>query len=240
MNRTRQLACVTTLVGLLSYGSSAHAQGWPVFDIQNYTQNLLSAVRSLEQINNQIRSLQNEATMLENMARNLQPMGYSAQGPLLSTLRQITGLMNQARSIQYNISATDAQFSRLYPQQYAASVTNDGLLQESRARWNASLESFRHTMEVQSQVASNVQADSGTLSDLLAQNQSAVGALQAQQAGNQLTALAAKQQMQIEDLLAAQGRAQAMEQARRAEAEEQARAQFERFLGSGSAYGGQP
>lgn len=240
MNKTRQFACATALAGLLVYGSQAHAQGWPVFDAQNYVQNLLSAVRALQQIDNQIKSLQNEATMLENMARNLQPMGYSAQNPLLNTLRQITGLMNQARGIQYSVGATDGAFARLYPQSYQASVTNDQFVRDARERWTASMDSFRHTMEMQSQVASNVQADSNTLSDLMAQSQSAVGALQAQQAGNQLAALAAKQQMQVQELLVAQGRAQAMEQARQAEAEEQARAQFERFLGSGPAYGGQP
>ena len=79
-------------------------------------------------------------------------------------------------------------------------------------------------------------ADSATLSRLVEESQSAIGALQAQQAGNQLTAFSAKQTMQTQELLAAQARAQAMEQARQTQAEEQARYQFERFLGSGPAY----
>src|SRR3546814_11524391 len=43
--------------------SPASAQ-WIVYDPTNYVQNVLSAARALEQINNQITSLQNEATML--------------------------------------------------------------------------------------------------------------------------------------------------------------------------------
>ncbi len=39
---------------------------WPVFDATNFAQNILQASRALEQINNQIRSLQNQATMLQN------------------------------------------------------------------------------------------------------------------------------------------------------------------------------
>ena len=42
-----------------------------VFDPTNYVQNTLTAIRTLEQINNQIRQLQKEAQMLMNQARNL-------------------------------------------------------------------------------------------------------------------------------------------------------------------------
>ncbi|MDY6861250.1 MAG: P-type conjugative transfer protein TrbJ, partial [Pseudomonadota bacterium] len=51
---------------------------WIVYDPSNYAQNLLTAARTLEQINNQITSLQNEAQMLINQARNLTGLPYSA------------------------------------------------------------------------------------------------------------------------------------------------------------------
>ena len=53
--------------------SPAVAQ-WTVFDPQNYAQNVLEAARALQQINNQIQSLQNEALMLRNMATDLNPL----------------------------------------------------------------------------------------------------------------------------------------------------------------------
>ena len=40
-----------------------------VFDPSNYSQNLLTAARSLQQIQNQITSLRNEAQMLVNQER---------------------------------------------------------------------------------------------------------------------------------------------------------------------------
>lgn len=63
-----------------------------------------------------------------------------------------------------------------------------------------------------------------------------MGALQAQQATNQLLALAAKQQFQIQNLLAAQYRAETLEAARRVQAEGEARAAAKKFLGTGTAY----
>lgn len=48
------------------------ASALTVFDPSNFVQNTLTAVRTLEQINNQINQLQNEAQMLMNRARTLQ------------------------------------------------------------------------------------------------------------------------------------------------------------------------
>src|SRR3546814_2569327 len=49
-----------------------------VFDPANFQQNLLTAARTLEQINNQVRSLQNETQMLVNQGRNLTELDFSA------------------------------------------------------------------------------------------------------------------------------------------------------------------
>ena len=49
-----------------------------VFDPSNYAQNVLTAARSLQQITNQITSLQNQAQMLINQARNLASLPYSS------------------------------------------------------------------------------------------------------------------------------------------------------------------
>lgn len=51
-----------------------------------------------------------------------------------------------------------------------------------------------------------------------------------------MLALTAKQQFQIQNLMAAQYRAEATEAARRAQAEAEGRAATTKFLGTGSAY----
>jgi P-type conjugative transfer protein TrbJ len=76
----------------------------------------------------------------------------------------------------------------------------------------------------------NAQADESVLTDLVGASQSAVGALQAAQATNQLLALQSKQLIQTQQLQAAQGRATALEQARGVAAEERAREQRRRFM----------
>ena len=56
------LAAGSLGAGMIVAPSPAHAI--PVFDSANYAQNLLTAARTLQQINQQIQSLQNEARML--------------------------------------------------------------------------------------------------------------------------------------------------------------------------------
>src|SRR3546814_5397716 len=98
------------------------------------------------------------------------------------------------------------------------------------------MDALRQTMLVQAQVVQNVNADTGELARLVTASEAAIGSLQAQQATNQLVALSTKQQLQAQELVAAQYRAEALEHARATAAQEQARAQFSRFLGDGQAY----
>src|SRR3546814_1131442 len=71
---------------------------------------------------------------------------------------------------------------------------------------------------------------------LVGQCKGATGALQATQAGNQLLALQAQQLADLTDVVAANGRAQALSEAERAAAAEQGREQRRRVLTPGSGY----
>ncbi|WP_342776922.1 hypothetical protein [Hankyongella ginsenosidimutans] len=68
------------VMGIVMTATPAHAQ-ITVFDPGNYSQNILTAARTLQQINNQIQSLQNEATMLLNQAKNLSRVSFPNSMP---------------------------------------------------------------------------------------------------------------------------------------------------------------
>lgn len=234
----------TLIIGSISVVACAGAAAWfltpadaiPVFDSANYAENMLQAARSLQQINNQIQSLQNQTVMLQNMARNLQKLDYSSANQILGALQRIDGLMGQAQGISYRVADTESSFQKLYPRQYDTAITHDDLVLDARNRWQTSMDGYRQTMTVQSQVVENVQADRALLDELVTVSQGAQGSLQAQQATNQLLALSAKQQLQIQNMMAAQYRAEAMEQARKAQSEEQGRTSFEKFIGKRDIY----
>jgi type IV secretion system protein TrbJ len=73
----RLVGCSMVAITLALDVESASAQV-VVFDPNNYAQNVLTAARALQQINNQIVSLQNQAQMLINQAKNLATLPFSA------------------------------------------------------------------------------------------------------------------------------------------------------------------
>jgi P-type conjugative transfer protein TrbJ len=236
---------MATLLALASAGSfgmalaipaPAQAAGLVVFDPSNYTQTVLTAARTLQQINNQIQSLQNEASMLINQAKNLARIDFPQLRAMTQTLQQIDQLMGQAQGIRFQVSGIDQQFSRLFPADFGAALRSNARVVDARSRLDTAMAAFKQTMGVQAQVVENVQSDAQTLSELVGRSQGAEGALQVGQATNQLLALTAKQQIQIQNLMAAQYRAESMEAARRVQAEQEARVATKKFLGSGTAY----
>ena len=215
--------------------SSPAAAALPVFDVTNYAQNLLQAARALEQINNQIKSLQNEATMLQNMARNLEKIDFPQLQQISSSLKQVDQLMGEAKGIEFKVGQLDQQFKSMFPDA-SSLLRTDQRVAGARAQLESAMEGFRHSMTVQSEVVSNIRDDAALLSELAKRSDGAVGSLQAQQATNQLLALSTKQQLQLQELMAAEYRSAGIERARRAQAEAEARASTKRFLGSGKAY----
>lgn len=238
--KIRKLTAGLTAVSLLLAGATpACAQfgfGGIVFDPSNYAQNVLTAARTLQQINNQIQSLQNQATMITGMAKNLSHLNVSSLAAISSDLTQIANLMNQADRIGYQVSSADALFQQHFATNAGTNATIPTIATSAQTRWQDMMAAYRQTMQVQSQIVQTVTTDSAKLQQLVTASQGAEGNLQAQQAASQLQALAIKQQMQIQSLMAAQYRADALARARAAADEDAAMASYTRFLGTGSAY----
>ncbi|WPG41175.1 P-type conjugative transfer protein TrbJ [Variovorax sp. EBFNA2] len=228
-------------VSAIAFGvaTPAHAifgVGDTVFDASNFMQNMLTAARALEQINNQVEQLQNEAEMLRNQARNLTSLDFSALSELKSTLSATNRLIQQAQGLTFDVSRMEEEFKRLYPESFAAGLSGAQMAGDARQRWRNSLEALRTATQVQSQAMQNFTSDEQALTDLVSRSQSATGALQAMQATNQLLALQSRQAIQAQQLQIMQDRATALEQARQVAVQERAREVRRRFMGSGTPY----
>ena len=212
--------------------SAAPAAAIPVFDATNYSQNLLQAARALEQINHQIQSLQNEAAMLQNMARNLERIDFPQLQRINSSLEQIDRLMGEAKGIGFKVDQLEERFQAMFPGAVDRALKNNARASEAKGRLESALEGFRHSMAVQAEVVSNIRDDAMLLSELSKRSEGAAGSLQAQQATNQLLTLSTKQQLQLQEMMAAEFRSASIERARRLQSETEARAAAKRFLGS--------
>jgi type IV secretion system protein TrbJ len=235
MNRIRSLMAAGAVVLTLSFVAFPSLAQVVVFDPNNYAQNVLTAARALQQINNQITSLQNQAQMLINQAKNLATLPYSSLQQLQQSIQRTQQLLNQAQRIAYDIQQIDHAFSTTYAPA-SVGVTDQALASNAQARWQTSVAALQDALRVQAGVVGNLDTNRVQMSALVTTSQSAAGALQAAQAGNQLIALQAQQLADLTATVAAQGRAQSLEAAQRTSAQDQGREQLRRFLTPGPGY----
>lgn len=124
-------------IALTMVPTPAHAL--VVFDPSNYAQNLLTAARALNQINNQIQSLQNEANMLMNMAKNLSTIDFPQLEKMRAALAQVNSLIQEAKGLNFRVAEMDREFQKLYPKNYDAAMKGDQHVAAAKDRLDTSM-----------------------------------------------------------------------------------------------------
>ncbi len=232
MIRIRMIAAILSIALVLTVGSStAQIQ---VFDPSNYAQNLQTAANTLKQINNQLTALQNQTQMLLNQARHLTSLPLSLVNAIDQTFTQTQNILRNVDRIAYDVQAIGQAFASY--QHFNASQSDQQLTALAQGRWQTSIDAFQHSLSVGATTVNNLSATQSQTGTLVSASQSAVGQLQATQAGNQLLGVQSRQLSDLTALVAAQSRAAALELARKAAAEDQAREQTSRFLNNGQTY----
>ncbi len=114
------------IMGVMSAATPAHAQfGGIVFDPRNYAQNILTAARTLQSVNQQIQQLQNEAQMLVAMGKNLSRIDFPQLDALKQKLAEIDRLMGRAQAIDFRVGQLDDQFKSLFPADFSSALRTD-------------------------------------------------------------------------------------------------------------------
>lgn len=237
--RRRAARGVATAIALALLTSAAlppGAHALTVFDPANYQQNLLSAARALEQINNQVRTLQNQAQMILRMDQNLMRLGGTLSPDLQRTLTDIQSQLRAGQGIALKLQETQNTYERLFPSQVSVALSSDDVLRNAKTRWDEQYAGLKRAALLQGQIADGIEIDTRLLGDAMTRSRNAAGALEATQAGNELTGLAVKQSLTLQGLLAAQHRAETVSRARDLATEDEARQRFKSFVGTGSGY----
>lgn len=232
----RLIACLLMAaapMGLAAPPASAQLFGGVVYDPTNHAQNVLQAVRALQQVEQQVQQLAHEVEMLENMARNLETLPINvAEAIILDRINRLHELMTEAEGIGYGVAEIETVYDSAYPDAYGATPPPNAVLVEgARARWRQSRTAWRDTLVTLSAALEDNETDAGAVAHLVARSQEAAGALQAAQAGNQLSALQAEQLIQMEAMMAAHYRAEALDRARVLAEQSRAQARMQSFFG---------
>ena len=175
--------------------------------------------------------LENQAQGLVNQAKNLASLPMSTLATLQSQVQRTQQLLAQAQNIAYSVTSIQQAFTNRYS---GANLTapQSQMVANANARWQDSVGAFEDALQTQATVVGNIDGARTTMNSLVTASQSASGALQAAQAGNQLMALLSQQIADLTATLAAQGRAQSLEAAGKAATEAESKTRFQRFLGN--------
>jgi P-type conjugative transfer protein TrbJ len=166
--------------------------------------------------------------MLVNQARNLANLPMSTLSQLQSSTAQTQSLLSQAQNIAFNVQGIEQAYSTSYGS--AAGVGSAAtMVANAQTRWQNSVAAFEDSLKVQAGVVGNIATNSSAMTSLVTASQSATGALQAAQAGNQLLALQSQQLSDVVAVLSAKSRADALKQARAASAEAQGQQNYQNF-----------
>jgi P-type conjugative transfer protein TrbJ len=172
MSRKIQFTALAPLLAMIlaiAVGTPARAQ-MLVFDPSNYSQNLLTAARSLQQIQNQIKSLQNEAQMLINQAKQLELLPTTVLNDVERDYSQVQTLLKQANGITYNVQSLNQAYSQRYPVSISSSTSDLQIIASAEQRWQDSLSAFQHSLTLGAgavQNLPNTQAQTASLLTIL-------------------------------------------------------------------------
>ncbi len=198
----------------LPFAPDAHAQRI-VYDPTNYAQNVLQAARALQQVNNQITSLANEARMLASLNLQLAP-------ELTQSIQAARNLFEQARGIRQNLDTIVADMRHLYPEDLSQ-FDLDGLLAQSD-RWLAESRAGMETlMQASAGGVERLGEAQTNMNRALQASASASGQTAAVQASTQAIGVLSAQLAELQALQAAQARALAAERLEQIAREERAR-----------------
>lgn len=152
------------------------------------------------QLSTEANTLQNEIQQVQYAAQNLQQLPQNMSQNVFNDLSNLTQLVANANALSYASQNVDGQFQSMYPQ-YSPNNNYQQLYQQWNEQTSNSIETALQNQGLQS---NDFATEQSSLQQLNGLSQSSTGALQALQAGNQISVMEVDQlqklrQMQMAD-----------------------------------------
>lgn len=171
----------------------ARAQ-WVVFDPANFTQSVINAYHTLQsnidaatQIANQINQINNQVRMLENEGLNLAAMPESLVNSYRQNMANLMDSVHNIKGLEHSLSTMRDQYRTMYPSTYASNQAWQNL-DSYVQKWNqADRDNMEDALATGASVMSQLPATQADIARLGEDSAKAKGALSAMQAGNQLS-----------------------------------------------------
>ena len=201
---------------LFAGGSVRDAKAqFAVIDPANLVENIISALQNVQTVLNQVTQISHEVQSLAYQAQNLQKLPASVSNNVLgqytTQFASLVAAMGSINGIAHNrLRRSQRNTTRPIPNTALAlgPLSNANINSQLTAWLNQSRSVYQGAYNTQAQVISSLQADSANVQTLLQTSGSSQGALDAIQAGNQLSGQVAAQLMKINSQMATTNQAQ--------------------------------
>ena len=206
---------VSILTAVVTFGGATTASAqFAVIDPANLVENIISALENVESVLNQVEQLTHEVQSLAYQAQNLSQMPSSVSGAVLNQytnhFQQLVSAMQSINGIASNVSNLTARYDQTFPNSALAqgALSSASVFAQLNGWLSQSRSVYQGAYNTQGQVMQSLGADSSSVRQLLQTSGSSQGALDAIQAGNQLTGQVASQLMKMNQQMAATNQAQ--------------------------------
>ena len=212
-------AMAMLLAASLLMAAPSHA-GTPLTGATEWTQilnntELVSLVgQSGEQIGNQItqisqlaEQIQNQIRIYQNMLQNTLTLPSHVWGQVESDLNRLRSLVNQGQGIAFSMGNADDVLRQRFQSfsEFKSGLANGETFSASYRQWSdTNRDTIASTLRAAGLTAEQFTSEEATMSQLRSMSQSAVGQMQALQAGHQIAAQQVAQAQKLRGLVSQQ------------------------------------
>lgn len=213
MNRTQSLRILTLIAaGLMALPVERAEAQWVVFDPTNFSQNVLTALRTLQSNVNDVQKIANQIQQLNHEIQNLQTLSPAVSGPLLANYvtawTQMGNTFNSINGLASNVGALTADYNATFPARAGTPLSSAQVLGQLQTYLTQARASYQGVYQQSGQVMANLPVAQANVATALAASSGASGNLDALQAQTHVIAQVAQLLMQQNAQIAAMNQAQ--------------------------------
>lgn len=184
----RKVLCAAVLAAVIAASPTQDARArWAVIDAANLTQNYVNGAQQILTAARTLQSNINEAQMIANQILNLKNLPQQIINSYTTRFQHILSDISSLTQLVGNYSSLSSTYAQRYPNLSGSNESSANIF-TLQAQWsNQYRQNLVQAMQLGAGVLKDLQGTVGDNQFMTSSSQSAAGALQAIQAGNQLT-----------------------------------------------------
>ncbi|WP_278938902.1 P-type conjugative transfer protein TrbJ [Pseudomonas helleri] len=200
---------VAVSFGLAMYIAPPPAYAIYCSNCSTFYQQMFEYVEAVNTALNTAETLQTQIQQYQNMVTQGTSLPSSMFGSIAADLKKVANIYTRSQSLGRQIQNMDSQFNTAFPgfQSYLNQAANSAEVPagERYQKWSEqNRDSVKMALEAANLNTSTFESEDTQLNHMVARSQSAVGRMQAIQAGNEIASQNVQQLQKLRDLLATQ------------------------------------